>query len=328
MSDQDIQETEPHNDIENDEIVSEAQEPKAKAAGGLDAKVGKDAEKASVDSVDKAAGSTKKAAARKGDKGKQEPIEKIAGVKTEEVELDFESDLNALVESEATLSDEFRGKAATIFEAAVKSKLATEVNRLEENYRTELDEEIKNTKEDLIEKVDSYLNYVVENWMKENELAIHNGLRTEIAEDFMSKLKELFTESYIDVPDSKVDLVDDLAEQVEVLEGKLNTQTQDAIDTAKILEGYQRDAVINSACADLAETQVVKLKSLVEDVDFENVDTFTNKVKTLKESYFNKKTVEPVALEVDETESGSEMIAESSGVMEQYVTAIRRSQKN
>ena len=141
-------------------------------------------------------------------------------------------------------------------------------------------------------------------------------------------MKELFTESYIDVPDSKVDLVDDLAEQVEVLEGKLNTQMQDAIDTAKILEGYQRDAVINSACADLAEIQVVKLKSLVEDVDFENVDTFTNKVKTLKESYFNKKTVEPVALEVDETESGSVMIAESSGVMEQYVSAIRRSQKN
>jgi len=318
MSDQEIQEQE----VE----VTEAQEPKGSGAGDLDAKVGKDAENASVASVDKAAGSTKKAPARKGDKGNQEPMQKVSGAKMEEVELDFSEDLDALVESEATLSDEFKGKAAIIFESAVKSKLAEEVNRLEEQYQTALDEEIQNTKDELVEKVDAYLNYVVENWMKENELAIQNGLRTEIAEDFMGKLKELFTESYIEVPDSKVDLVDDLAEQVEELESKLNKVTEDAIVSQKVLEGYQREAVIRDASVDLAETQVEKLKSLVESVDFEDEETFANKVKTIKESYFNKKTVESQDIDesVDEDEGD---VAEVSGVMESYLTAIRKSQK-
>jgi len=162
--------------------------------------------------------------------------------------------------------------------------------------------------------------------MKENELAIQNGLRTEIAEDFMGKLKELFTESYIEVPDSKVDLVDDLAEQVEELESKLNKVTEDAIVSQKVLEGYQKEAVIRDASVDLAETQVEKLKSLVESVDFEDEETFANKVKTIKESYFNKKTVESQDIDesVDEDEGD---VAEVSGVMESYLTAIRKSQK-
>ena len=142
--------------------------------------------------------------------------------KSVKVDVDFKEDLNALVESEATLSDEFKAKTATIFEAAVNSKVTAEIERLEESYKIELEEELKSTREDLVEKVDSYLNYVVENWMEENKVAIHNGLRTEIAEDFMNKMKDVFIESYIEVPESKVDLVDDLAAQVEDLEEKLN----------------------------------------------------------------------------------------------------------
>jgi len=126
-----------------------------------------------------------------------------------EKQIDTTAELDALVESEATLSDEFKAKTATIFEAAVKSKLSEEIDRMEKQYKEELDEEVSSTKAELVEKVDSYLNYVVETWMSDNQVAIQNGLRAEIAETFMEKLKGVFTESYIEVPESKVDLVDD-----------------------------------------------------------------------------------------------------------------------
>ena len=135
-------------------------------------------------------------------------------------EADFSADLKALVEGEATLSEEFKEKAEVIFEAAIKSKLAEEIDRLEEKYNEELAEEVSTAKADLVEKVDSYLNYVVEKWMEDNKIAIQSGLRTEIAEKFMNSLKDLFTESYIEVPEAKVDLVDELAETVEELEEK------------------------------------------------------------------------------------------------------------
>jgi len=247
----------------------------------------------------------------------------VAEVADIDVKVDFSDDLNALVESEATLSDEFKAKTAVIFEAAVKSKLSQEIDRLEEQYRTELDEEVKSTKEDLVEKVDSYLNYVVENWMKENHLAVQNGLRTEIAETFMNKLKDVFVESYIEVPESKVDLVDELAEQVEELEVKLNKATEEAIQTAEILEGYKRDAIIREASHGLAETEVEKLKSLVDDIDFEDESVFANKVKTVKESYFTKvKTVE--ASIIEEVEEDNDDTVEVSTSMSSYLDAIRK----
>ena len=164
------------------------------------------------------------------------------------------------------LFDEFKEKTAVIFEAAVKSKLSEEIDRLESQYKEELEEELSSTKSEMVEKVDSYLNYVVENWIKENELQIENGLRTEIAEDFMSKLKDLFTESYIEVPESKVDLVDELAEQVEELETKLNETTQKVIDQSGELEEMKKDSIIRESSSDLADTQVEKLKTLVNDL--------------------------------------------------------------
>ena len=178
--------------------------------------------------------------------------EPIAEKQEAQVEVDFKDDLKALVAEEATLSDEFKQKAETIFEAAINTKVNAEIDRLEEKYNEELAEEIESTKADLVEKVDNYLNYVVENWMEENKLAIQNGLRTEIAEDFMTKLKDLFEESYIEVPEGKVDMVDDLADQVEELEKTVNESTKKAIDMAVELESYKRDAIIREATKDLA----------------------------------------------------------------------------
>ena len=154
-----------------------------------------------------------------------------------EYQSDFSQDLDALIESEATLSEEFKAKTAVIFEAAIKSKLAEEIDRLEDNYATELEEELSATKTDMVEKVDSYLSYVVENWMEENKLAVQSGLRTEIAEKFMTSLKDLFTESYIEVPETKVDLVDQLAEEVLELEELFTLIMVQADVTLKLFEG-------------------------------------------------------------------------------------------
>jgi hypothetical protein len=236
-------------------------------------------------------------------------------------EADFSGDLDALIADEATLSEEFKDKAGIIFEAAIKSKLAEEIDRLEEKYNEELEAEITSTKSDLVEKVDSYLNYVVENWMEENKVAIQTGLRTEIAEKFMNNLKDLFTESYIEVPESKVDLVDELASEVEDLESKLNDTTAKAIQMAEELEGYKRDSIIREASRDLAETQVEKLKSLVDDVDFDDEETFAKKVATVKESYFNKKTTTESA-DFDTEEDND--IVETSGSMAQYLAALKK----
>ena len=238
-----------------------------------------------------------------------------------QVSYDFKDDLNALVNEEATLSDAFKQKAETIFEAAINSKLADEIDRLEEKYNEEITAEVENTKADLVEKVDNYLNYVVENWMKENKLAIQTGLRTEIAEDFMTKLKDVFEESYITVPEGKTDLVDELADTVDDLEIKLNDTTKDAIEMAEELEGYKRDAVIREASKDLAETQVEKLKGLVEKIDFEDEETFSQKVATVKESYFTNTKITTTGEEVADDD---EAPIQASGSMATYLSAIKK----
>ena len=321
----------------------------------------KNAEGQSVAATKSAEGATKKAPARKGDKANAQASElpktkagminagyqKMASMKKEDLEdllvqlgvseiseeqdedleesaYDFSDDLNALVESEATLSDEFKAKTAVIFETAIKSKLAEEVGRLEDEYQSRLDEELEATRTDLVEKVDSYLNYVVENWMEENRLAVESGLRTEIAEDFMGKLKDLFEESYISVPESKVDLVDELAEQVEELEEKLNKQTESAIHMSEMLESFQREAIIREHSRDLAETEIAKLNSLVESLDFEDENTFASKVKTVKESYFKKEINEEV---VETNDDWVDDEVTTSSAMSAYLNAIKKTSK-
>ena len=249
--------------------------------------------------------------------------EPIAEKQEAEVQVDFKDDLKALVAEEATLSDEFKQKAETIFEAAINTKVNAEIDRLEEKYNEELSEEIESTKKDLVEKVDSYLNYVVEGWMEENKLAIQNGLRTEIAEDFMNKLKGLFTESYIEVPEGKTDMVEELADTVDDLEQKLNKATDDAISMAEELEEFRRDAVIREASKGLADTQVEKLTKLVDNIDYEDQETFAQKVATVKESYFKSNQVTGT----DEIEEDDSPSMEVSGSMDQYLKAIKKTAK-
>ena len=253
-----------------------------------------------------------------------ETFEGESVVETQEAEYDFSGDLDALVESEATLSDGFKDKAATIFEAAVKSKLSEEISRIEESYSVELAEEIASTKSDLVEKIDSYLNYVVENWMSENQIAIQSGLRAEIAENFMNGLKDLFVESYVEVPESKVDLVDDLAEQVEELETALNSQTAKNIEMTEELELFQRYEVIREHAHGLAETEVEKLAALAEDLDFIDEETFSAKVKTIKESYFTKE-VKSAEVGDDLIEDTADTSVEVSSVMDSYLQALKKS---
>ena len=247
----------------------------------------------------------------------EESVEKVDAVDTAKAELD------TLVNNEATLSEEFKEKTAVIFEAAVKSKLSEEIDRLETQYKEELEEEVSSTKSELVEKVDSYLNYVVENWIKENEIAIENGLRTEIAEGFMDKLKDLFTESYIQVPESKVDLVDELAEQVEELETKLNETTQKVIDQSGEIEEMTKDRIINESASDLADTQVEKLKSLVNDLDFESEEKYAEKVDTIKEAHFSQETGSSEESPIVE-EDGHDEVMETSPNMDKYITALQK----
>jgi hypothetical protein len=260
------------------------------------------------------------------------------------VEYNFDDDLEALVESEATLSDDFKGKASTIFEAAVNSKImekaadmelvtatliAEKVEELEEQYNSEISEAVVEAREELVEKVDGYLNYVVETWMEENRLAVESGLRTEIAETFMGSLKDLFTESYIEVPESKVDLVDDLAEQVIALEEKLNQETSTIIEMRSEMQNLERHAIIAEASKDLAGTQADKLTKLAESIDFESSEAFAAKVDTLVESYFSDQpqveveasTPSQSITEANELDDGEEVV--TSTRMDQYLTAIR-----
>jgi hypothetical protein len=238
------------------------------------------------------------------------------------VESNFDEDLTALVESEATLSEGFKGKAAVIFEAALKSKLSEHVERLEEQYAEELSEEVARVESELVEKVDGYLNYVVEQWMDDNKLAIESGLRTEIAESFMSQLHAVFTEHYIEVPESKVDLVDELATKVEELEEQVSTHVDANIELKESVKALTREAIIRESATGLSETQAEKLKSLVEDIDFDTAESFEEKVSTIKESYFKETKADVISEDVAVESEGAEEI-EVSPMMQRYLDALK-----
>jgi len=198
----------------------------------------------------------------------------------------FKEDLDALVSSEATLSESFREKAEVIFEAALNAKIAQHVHALEEQYSEQLNEEIQNIQEQLTDKVDSYLSYVVETWMKENELAIESGLRSEIAESFITSLQSVFKEHYLEIPEGKEDLVETLSARVESLEESLNDVIGDNVSLKEQVSQMAREKMIREASLGLSETQVEKLKSLTEGVEFNSTDAFATKLETIKESYF------------------------------------------
>jgi len=245
----------------------------------------------------------------------------------EDVSYDMSEDISDLVESEATLSEEFKGKAATIMEMAVKTKLRSEIARLEEAYEEQIEEGLTEAKEEMVEMINSYLNYVVENWMEENAVAINTGLRTEIAENFMTGLKDLFEESYIEVPEEKVDLVDDLAEKVESLEAELNGMVESHMTMSEELEEFKRDAIVLEFADDLADTQLDKLAKLTDAVDFDDEDTFRDRVSTIKETYFGKGKDNTATnrTNIHESADGDDddaEVIETSGSMSRYLTAL------
>ena len=254
---------------------------------------------------------------KKDEKAKSEAVEKRVK------EIDVKEHVDALMNGEGDLSEEFKRKAATVFEAAVKSKVRDEVSRIEDDYRKELDENINANKDELTTKVDTYLNYVCEEWTKENELAIERGLKGEIAEDFISGLKQLFEDHYIDVPNEKYDVLEAQSEKISQLEAKLNEAIEKNVsmktDNAKLV----REQVISEMSSDLAETEIEKFKSLTEDVDFEDEASYKEKLETLKENYFPKqKTV--VAETVDNVETGNAQDIDVSNSMTAYMSAIGR----
>ena len=214
--------------------------------------------------------------------------------KKESYEIDMTDDIEALVADE-DLSEEFKIKAKTIFEAAVTTKVKEKVSEVEAQYEEKTSEAIEEIKEDLTEKVDSYLNYVAESWVTENELAIERGLKSELTEDFINGLKKLFEEHYVEVPEDKFDVVEELAARLDGQEDKLNEEVAQNISLSQHVEELKREKIISEASKDLADSELEKLKELAEDVDYEDEEKFKEKVSTLKEAYFKGEKFEAVS---------------------------------
>ncbi len=206
--------------------------------------------------------------------------------KKEMMKKKMKEDIDALFSDDSTISEEFKSKAATIFEARVLDRVQQIEEEVETKYASMLEEAVTEIKADLTTKVDDYLNYVVEQWLADNEIAIESGLRAELTEDFIAGLRNLFAEHYIDVPTEKVDLVDELAGKVEELEGKLNEEIERGVGFAKALVESRKNEITREACDGLTTTQIEKIKSLAESVEFSTEDEYKNKIETIRENYF------------------------------------------
>ena len=250
--------------------------------------------------------------------------ETIAEEETSETKYDFTQDVDALVSGEE-LSEEFRVKAATIFEAAVTSRVNEETKALQEAFEESLTEEVEKIKTDLAEKVDDYVSYATKQWIEENALAVEHGIKNEMAESFFNGLKDLYVEHNFTVPEEKFNLLDGMTGELDEMEKKLNEQIDTNIALQKRIGEYSKMEIVNDAATGLAETQKEKLASLAEGVEFENEEDFRNKIETIKESYFTRKA--EIAEEAKEpTEEASQPLVEStvSGTMGKYVDALAR----
>jgi len=256
------------------------------------------------------------------DAEKKTPVKEIKKVTKEDI--DVSADVKALFGDE-DLSEEFKSSATTIFEAAVLSK----INEVLETVCVDLDEEVSSEKEEILEslssRLDDYLEYVVEEWSKDNELAIQQGARLEITENFMSGLRVLFTENYIDIPEEKVDLVDELAEKVQELEASFNSEIEKNISLTKDFSEMKKESILQVVSENLSDTQSEKLRSLSEGIDFENDEDYKRKLETVKENYFPAE--ESVGLDDEEPlyDEGIEKGVDDS--MSAYMGAITRSIK-
>ena len=241
------------------------------------------------------------------------------------------------------LSDEFKEKAATIFEAAVFARVNEEitnrVEKLEEQYKVELEEAVESNKKEMVERVDDFMNYVVKEWMQENELAIEKGIRSEIVEDFMVGLKNLFFEHYIDIPDEKVDLVDDLFTKVEDLEESLNQEIDKNIQTNKELRDYKKLDALYTVSEGLTDVETEKMQKLAEGIEYKTEELYAEKLQTIKENYFPGKEQQQTLtedtsvqtqddMEVINEEGGDEVaLAETPDSIRRYADAISRTLK-
>jgi len=244
-------------------------------------------------------------------------------------DIDISADVDALLsDDDENLSEEFKTNAKIIFEAAVVSKINEEIDRLEYDFKVELTEARAAYEEQLTEKVDGYLSYVVEEWMKENELAVESGIRSEITDDFLTGLKNLFTEHYITIPDERVDVVDELATKVETLENALNESIEANIDLQQEANGRKQDQILHAFSDGLADTEIEKLGSLAEGVEYEDEDQYIHAIATLKEGYFPQA---PITVDEEDTD---ELLSESltdepqtSAAMSAYTQTLGRTSR-
>lgn len=236
----------------------------------------------------------------------------------------MKEDVDALLNGEE-LSEEFRAKAETIFEAAVTNRVKQEVARIEESFEVKLQEATEQIKEGLVEQVDGYLDYVVEQWMTQNEIALEHGMKSEILEGFVSGLKGLFEEHYIDIPEEKFDVLGSMEEQIESLEAKLNEQVAANVEMKKSLSEMKRHEIIGEACEGLTDTEVEKLTGLAEELSYEDETSFKAKVQTIRENYFTTKAQADVKSVV--TDTPVESLTEEKKVdpqMAAYLSVLNR----
>ena len=247
-------------------------------------------------------------------------------MKKEEVEedlIDVSADVDALVKDE-DLSEDFKNKATTIFEAAVKAKITEHKEKLNAEFDKKLEESIESEKTKLSEKVDTYLSYVVEEWMKENSIAIERGIKGEIAEDFITGLKKLFEDHYIDVPDEKYDVLEDQSSKIAGLTEQLNKEIQKNAELSKKTGEYKRNDIINEVSSDLADSQKEKFGKLSEEVEYSDEEEFKSKLKTIKESYFGEKKSETDIDDVTAGDSQEQLAPELNKAMAAYTAAISK----
>ena len=238
-------------------------------------------------------------------------------------DMDMKEDVDALTSGE-DLSEEFKSKAATIFEGAVKAKLVEEIEKLESEYETKVDEKVSEVKEEIVDKVDAYLNYVVEEWMKENELAIEKGLRNEITEDFIGGLKSLFESHYINVPQEKYDVIESQAAEIEKLKEEVNQTIEKNVELNQKVSENTRQEIINDVSSDLAATEAEKLGKLAESIEYKDAESFRKGVETLKNSYYPTKE----ASDNESNEVAANAGSDLSESMAAYTAAISKSKKN
>lgn len=244
----------------------------------------------------------------------------------EENKLDVETDINAIFSGEG-LSEEFKTNAKVIFEAAITAKVEEAKIALEEEYATELDKEVASINENLITKVDEYLEYVVSEWMEENKLAIEKGIKAELAEDFMIGLKNLFTEHYVDIPEDKVDVVEEFAEQVEVLESELDKAVTEVANLNAQINIFKKEHIVSEVSEGLSEVQFAKLKSLAEGIEFVSEQDYKEKLLLTKKKYFDGSTQETVKKAAPMDDDVSTIEESFSPVMSHYVQNISRTLK-